>query len=358
MRGELPYTPSEGRRKRVRVDSLEPPAHSLPGGGVAKRGGGGDGFTSDSTSDHQDEPTTLPDSPVKKRIGGLPAARIQSIDDSSSFRAIFDDLPPIKSDSLFKPRRVDSLQSGKSSRSRTPNPLDDQRHDADTAHRADLKGAEQLDDETDGSAPLLPPSPPPNDKAIRATATSSKHSGVANMRKRKSKDDPDAEMIEVPMGSGVAAEDDSDISSFIVTRAVPWQAVQIRKNPLEDVRGSAIEDEGVEGIGQLFSRLNRTSPTPPLLHPPTDPRGTSQDSDLEGDFSRTLSMSQMPDAYLEEERHEAMLLQQLLTNAGGSGKNGSYLRESSGAVWDAGEGDDVGEDWESEPEGWNASPDL
>ena len=46
MRGELPYTPSEGRRKRVRVDSLEPPAHSLPGGGVAKRRGGGDGFTS------------------------------------------------------------------------------------------------------------------------------------------------------------------------------------------------------------------------------------------------------------------------------------------------------------------------
>jgi hypothetical protein len=175
---------------------------------------------------------------------------------------------------------------------------------------------------------------------VRKQSFASKQAPRATDRRRKSAIDSEGIAKESDLNADKTEESDHD--DLVMTSSLPWAPLHVGGS--EPVSKS---EDTLSDFGILFTDYNSR---PPSLSPSpiADPRG-----DLAGTFNRTLSISQLPDAHLEEERHEANLLLHLL-----DGHRESRHRQHPVEVWDVGEiGDDEG-DWESEPDGWNASPEL
>lgn len=323
MRGEeIPFTPSEGRRKKKYRTGTESHVEELAKDGVVSSRIGSSAQPAESDAEIDE----LPESPVKPRRA--PAGARGS---TSNFRPIFDEPPinrsPIFGTSAATHQRIIAAISPSAAldpTESTPNP-----RSSPPAESGSLHGHVVMGTGAGSEFALHPPSPPPHAKQP------AQHSNFRIARKNHSREIPTSDEEEDTSFSGH--------KDVVFSRNLAWGS---HPRWLADL-SSEDHNEEKNAFGE------------PILSPPRSPTGdtspaSNDELDISGNLRQALTISSTRDEDVAREAREAVpvawpaLLQ---------GHQDFSMSRAASGIWDVGEMDDHVEDWESEPDGWNGSRD-
>jgi hypothetical protein len=327
MRGEdIPYTPSEGRRKRRWRES--PEHHSDQAANIPL------GSKNSPTRQHNEAQAEnnggieeLPESPVKPRY---PPASIGS---GSGFRPIFDGAPSITRASPSHTKRS-STHARASPSTSAPIPQNTKRRRAGSSsppqfskQSSDNIVITTAKDVVGPEYVLYPPSP------HKQHSTSRSNPRIPNQAPDSSRNKMDE------VGRSPSGEEDVVISHNLAWGVRPdWLA-------REGISDLDVDDDA---LGKTILPPRPPSPTPEI-HPTAD-----TDLEISDNLSQALTISAFDAGHnVPRGLREAAASYNFV-----QGREDLSLSRTGSGIWGVGEVDDDGEDWESEPDGWNASPDL
>lgn len=331
MRGEeVPATPSEDRRKKTRFSS--------DGSGDDSRDIFGFGAPSSlastrHSSEVEVEIDELPESPVKTTRAS------QNSGASAKFRPIFNDdqehprrKPIFGSSAAFGSRSANAASKSESDSSMdiTAGPSGSEIPASDGLPPPIASGnASTSDGKSHSQFALHPPSPPPG---LRLNQRSGPSRTKTTGTKPKGG-------LGLPVQDEIVDEESSDSVEIQVTRNVAW--------------GARNRDAAQSSSDILDDMLIQPRPSSPL--PESDSGSVIEDLDLSGDLRQALTISSVSmdaDNVVRESRDSTAWL------AFVQGHQNSSSHRSGEGIWNAGEvAEGDSEDWESEPDGWNASQD-
>lgn len=325
MRGEdIPYTPSEGRRIRRWRESPEHQSDQVTN--IPVRSRNSSTRQHDEVRDDNGGIEELPESPVKPRYPPT------SIGFSSGFRPIFDAAPSITPTSPSHP--TSSGHDRASPTTSAPIAQNTKRQGAGSSSLPQFSkqssGHVVIGTAKDVVGPeyvLYPPSPP-----HKQHSTSRSDPKVFN----QAPDIPRHNMDEV--------ERPASCEEVLISHNLAWGA-----------RPDWLAREGTSGMDLDGDTLGKTI-LPPRSPSPTPEIRLTADTDLE--ISDNLSQALMICLFDAGHNVPQELRDAAASHNFAQGREDLSPHGAGSGIWGAGEADEEEEDWESEPDGWNASPDL
>lgn len=326
MRGEdIPYTPSEGRRQKRWRES--PPHHGDPGTDIPNG-------SRNSPTLHCDEEQTggggdideLPESPVKPRYAS-------SIGSRPGFKPIFDETSsttrtfpphPTAHDGTYPTKPAPILENANrwsAGSSSQPHSGEQSPVNVVMGTTAGVVGPEYA---------LYPPSPPAHKQ----------HSARSNSRVSRGGQAPDVSHDEVDEVERSASD------HVVISHNLAW-----------GTRADWLARQGVSDLDLDDDDFGKTV-LPPRSQPPTPEIRPTVDNDLEisDNLRQALTISAFCAGHnipnIPREPRVAAASHRFM-----QGREDLSLSRVESGIWDIGEVDVDDEDWESEPDGWNASRD-